>query len=132
MRFLSSLALVLLAAPLSSQAALDTSAPLVCAIVDVFDCSGDQCIEVESEAVGVPDLVRVDPGAKTITALDPELESALSKLESLEVEEGKLVARALAADRSLVLAIDQASGDATLTVSDVKLTLVSYGECGKG
>ena len=42
------------------------------------------------------------------------------------------MARALAADRSLVLAIDQASGDATLTVSDVKLTLVSYGECGKG
>ena len=47
------------------------------------------------------------------------------------VEEGKLVARALSGDRSMVLAVDQATGDAILTVSDLKLTLVAYGECGK-
>ena len=31
----------------------------------------------------------------------------------------------------MVLAVDQATGDAILTVSDLKLTLVAYGECGK-
>jgi hypothetical protein len=131
MRVLVILGLVLVAAPGSSRAALDASSPVVCAIVDVFDCSGEKCVEVDSQTVGVPDLVRVDAAAKTIGALDPELEGSHSKLESVGVEEGKLVARALAGDRSMVLAVDQATGDAILTVSDLKLTLVGYGECGK-
>ena len=131
MRALVVLGLALVAAPISSRAALDASSPIVCAMVNVFDCSGEKCFEVDSQTVGVPDLVRVDTAAKTIGALDPELEGTLTKLDSVAVEEGKLVARALAGDRSMVLAVDQATGDAILTVSDVKLTLVGYGECGK-
>ncbi len=132
MRVLVVLGLALVAGPISSQAALDASSPIVCAMVDVFDCSGEKCFEVDSQTVGVPDLVRVDAAAKTIGALDPELEGSQAKLESVGVEEGKLVARALSGDRSMVLAVDQATGDAIFTVSDFKLTLVAYGECGKG
>ena len=89
MRVLVVLGLALVAGPISSHAALDASSPIVCAMVDVFDCSGEKCFEVDSQTVGVPDLVRVDAAAKTIGALDPELEGSLTKLDSLGVEEGK-------------------------------------------
>lgn len=125
------LGLVLVTGALSSRAALDTSSPILCAMVDVFDCSVKECVEVESQTVGVADLLRVDATAKTISALDLELGGAVSQLDSVGVEEGKLVARAHAGDRSMVLAVDQATGDAMLTVSDVKLTLVGYGACAK-
>jgi hypothetical protein len=100
-------------------------------MVDVFDCSEKECFEVDSQTVGVPHLLRVDATAKTISALDLELADSVSNLDSVGVEEGKLVARALSGDRSMVLAVDQATGDAMLTVSDPKLTLVGYGECVK-
>jgi hypothetical protein len=41
------------------------------------------------------------------------------------------VVRATSGDRALVLVIEKDSGDATMTVSDPKLTLVAYGECAR-
>lgn len=104
---------------------------LLCAIVDVFDCSGAECTEVTSEAVGVPDLVRLDPAGKSMTALDAEFDGAATKLESMTEDGGKTTARAREGDRSLVLVVEGDSGDAMLTVSDGKLVLVGYGECSR-
>ena len=102
---------------------------LMCAIVDVFDCSEKECTEVTSEAVGVPDLVRLDPTGKSMTALDREFEGSATTLESMTKDGGKTTARAREGDRSLVLVVEDESGDAVLTVSDGKVTLVGYGEC---
>ena len=107
------------------------TSPLVCAIVDVFDCSNKECSEVTSEAVGVPDLVRLDQAAKSMTALDAEFAGSMTKLDSLTKDGGKTTARAHEGDRGLVLAIEDVSGDAILTVSDGKLVLVGYGECSE-
>lgn len=102
---------------------------LTCAIVDVFDCSSNECTEVTAEAVGVPVLLRVDTAGKSMTALDLELAGKTTKLDSVSKEEHKTTARAHEEDRNLVLAIEDASGDAILTVSDNKMVLVGYGEC---
>ena len=107
------------------------AAPLMCAIVDVFDCSGKECTEVTSEAVGVPDLVRLDTDGKSMTALDAEFEGRATKLESVTKEGQKTTARAREGDRSLVLVVEGESGDAVLTVSDGKMVLVGYGECSQ-
>ena len=123
------IALALLATP---TAAGNAPAPrLLCAIVDVYDCSGGECVEVESEVVGVPDLVRFDGRAKTMTALDPEFSGLATTLESMRNEGGKTTARAREGDRTLVLEVEDESGDAMLTVSDGKVVLVGYGECGR-
>jgi hypothetical protein len=116
---------------LATTASAGTPARLVCAIVDVFDCSGQECAEVESEAVGVPDLVRLDGGAKTMTALDAEFSGRDTALEAMTSEGGKTAARAREGGRSLVLVVEEQSGDAMLTVSDDKLVLVAYGECSE-
>jgi hypothetical protein len=103
----------------------------MCAIVDVFDCSGHECTEVTAEAVGVPDLIRVDPAGKSMTALDPELTGRATALESVSKDDHKTTARAKEGDRSLVLVVEDESGEAMLTVSDDKVTLVGYGKCSK-
>ena len=111
--------------------AVDLSAPIACGISDVFDCSATGCIGVEADAVGVPDLMRLDPDSKTLTALDTELERAASMLESLSLENGKIAARTHDGDRTLVLVIDEKTGEAMLTVTDLHLALVAYGACAK-
>ena len=97
----------------------------------MYDCSGGECVDVASEVVGVPDLARFDASGKTMTALDAEFAGRTTKLESMSDEGGKTVARAREGDRSLVLEVEDESGDATLTVSDSKLVLVAYGECSR-
>ena len=100
MRALLVLGLALVAAPLSSRAALDASAPIVCAMVNVFDCSGENASRWIPRRSAFPISFASTRAAKTIGALDPELEGTLTKLDSVAVEEGKLVARALAGDRA--------------------------------
>lgn len=107
----------------------DATEPLVCSIVDVFDCSGTECIAVESETVGVPELMQLDPRQKTLTALDTEFNHHTATLDAMTVENGNTSARAHEGDRSLTIAVEGKSGDAMLAVSDNKLVLVAYGEC---
>jgi hypothetical protein len=128
MRHLALLALLACAAP---ALAAEAGPPLVCGLADVFDCSTSECSEVEAEAVGVPNLVRVDPARKMLTALDPELDHAANRLESATSEGDRTVLRARSGDRTLVLVIERTSGDAMMTVSDPKLTLVAFGECAR-
>jgi len=113
----------------ASAADLDTKGPLYCALVDVYDCSPGECAEIESESVALPDVLRIDPAKKTATALDQEFEGASSPLDSVELVAGKIVARGQQVDRLLVVSIDVAGGDAIVTVTDPKTTLVAYAEC---
>jgi hypothetical protein len=109
--------------------ALDAKGPLLCALVDVYDCSPGDCTEVESESVAVPDVLRIDPEKKTASALDVEFEGASSPLDTVTTEGGKIVARGKQRERALVVSIEVATGDGTVTVTDPKTTLVIYAEC---
>jgi len=129
MRRLLLLLPVLLPVAAAPAAAPAGSGSLLCAIVDVYDCSESTCTETTSEAVGVPDLIRVDADKKLVVALDPEFGGASSPIESEKRESASTTVRAHQGDRSLVLVADDQSGDATLTVTDLKLTIVAYGEC---
>jgi len=104
---------------------------LLCAIVDVFDCSEKECAEVTSEAVGVPDLMRLDITGKSLMAIDPEFAGRAAKLESVSKDNHKTTARAHDGERTLVLVVDDESGFAELTVSDPKMVLVGFGECSR-
>jgi hypothetical protein len=116
-------------ASLATTAGAAHASKLMCAIVDVFDCSGKECIEVTSESVGVPDMVRLDTAEKSMKALDAEFGGSETSLESVSDDGKKTTAKAHQGDRSLVFGIDNQSGYAVLTVSDDKVTLVAYGEC---
>ena len=119
------------AGPARGALDLNLSGPILCAVTDVYDCSGKECSEVESEVVGVPDLLRLDPGSKALTALDVELAGAGSALESVAIENGSIAARAREGDRALVLSIDPKTGEAIVTVTDLGLALIAYGACAQ-
>lgn len=119
------------AGPARAALDLNLSGPILCAVTDVYDCSAEECSEVESDVVGVPDLVRLDPAGKTLAALDIELAGAASSLESVAIENGSIAARAREGDRALVLSIDPKTGEAILTVSDLGLALIGYGACAQ-
>jgi hypothetical protein len=129
MRRLLFLLPVLLPVAAPSGAVPAVSGSLVCALVDVYDCSESACTETTSEAVGVPDLIRVDRDKKVVVALDPEFGGASSPIESEKREGANTTVRVHDGDRTLVLVADDQSGDATLTVTGLKLTIVAYGEC---
>lgn len=120
---------IALAATASAAPPLDTKKSLYCALVDVYDCSPGECAEIKSESVGLPDVLRMDAKKKTVTALDQEFEGATSPLDSIESRDGKIVVRSTQVDRLLVVTIDVVGGDAIVTVTDPKTTLVAYAEC---
>lgn len=129
MRRIALLTLLLSLLPGARVEALDAQGPVLCALVDVYDCSTDECREVSSEAVAVPDLLRLDPEKKTATALDIEFEGVSSPLDAMAVENGRVVARGSFGERVLLVGIEADSGDAIVTFADPKTTLVMFAEC---
>jgi hypothetical protein len=79
----------------------------------------------------VPDLMRVDPSAKTIRALDVDLRDQSAAIESVQVLEGRLVLSGNDDDagRGWTLAIQQDTGDSVLSVTDATTGLMVFGEC---
>jgi hypothetical protein len=128
---LSPLVLTLgIASAAASEGQLDGTQPLLCASADAFDCSGETCLETTPEGLSVPDLMRVDPNAKTITALDIEQRELRSPIGSVQVMDGRLVLSGNdGAGRGWTLAIQQGTGDSVLTVNDATTGLIVFGEC---
>jgi hypothetical protein len=116
-----------------AQSAFDGKQPLICATSEVYDCSGEgECVETSSEGLAVPDLMRVDPAAKTIRALDVEQRDSSSPIGSVQVLEGRLVLSGNDGEgRGWTLAIRQDTGDSVLSVTDATTGLVVYGECAQ-
>jgi hypothetical protein len=110
---------------------LDGTKPLLCVSSDAFDCSADKdCIETSPEGLSVPDMMRVDPSAKTISALDVGQRDQSSAIGSVQVVEGRLVLSGNDGEgRGWTLAIQQDTGDSVLSVTDATTGLVVYGEC---
>jgi hypothetical protein len=116
-----------------AQGPFDGKQPLVCVASEVYDCSGEgDCVETSSEGLAVPDLMRVDPVAKTIRALDVELRDSSSPIGTVEVLEGRLVLSGNDGEgRGWTLAIRQDTGDSVLSLTDATTGLIVYGECAQ-
>lgn len=109
----------------------DGTKPILCASSEAFDCSGDKdCVETTPEGLSVPDLMRVDPSAKTISALDVGLRDRSSAIGSVQVVESRLVLSGNDGEgRGWTLSIQQDTGDSVLSVTDATTGLIVYGEC---
>jgi hypothetical protein len=114
-----------------AEGLLDGTKPLLCVSSEVFDCSGDTtCVEASAEGLNIPDLMRVDPSAKTISALDLEQRDQSSPIESVQVEEARLAFSGNDDQgRGWTLAIARDTGDSVLAVNDATTGLLVFGEC---
>jgi hypothetical protein len=134
LRFLGVMTLLLgTASQADAQGPFDGKQPLICGASEAYDCSGEgACVETSTEGLAVPDLMRVDPGAKTIRALDAEQRDSSSPIGSVQVLEGRLVLSGNDGEgRGWTLAIRQDTGDSVLSVTDATTGLIVYGECAQ-
>ena len=82
------------------------------------------------QGLDIPDLMRVDPAAKTITALDVGRRGESSEIASVQVSDGRLVLSGTGGEgRGWTFAIQRDTGDSVLTVNDASTALMIFGEC---
>jgi hypothetical protein len=120
-----------LSAAARADGLFDGTKPLLCVSSEAFDCSGGaSCVETTPESLNVPDLMQLDPGAKTLRALDIEQRGQSSAIGSVQVSEGRLVVSGKPEEgRAWTLAIQQDTGDSVLSVNDSATGLIVFGEC---
>ena len=66
-------AFIILFFPAQAFAEIDGKSALICAFIDVNDCTeGGGCSVGDNESLGLPDFIRIDFAKKEITARDEE------------------------------------------------------------
>ena len=121
--------LVLISLPLLAAPALaadfDGSKPLLCATQAAVDCSrGDDCASGLPEDVGAPTFMRIDLAKKAVigpkTTSDILLQDKSGKQLLLQGREGGF---------GWTIAVDQQSGELTVSLTNRNGAYVLYGAC---
>jgi len=99
-----------------------------CALSQGLEClPGEGCQEWTMEDLSLPRFVRVDLKARTMTSLDKEFPRS-TKIVSVESLEGMTVLHGTE-QRGWSMAIDDNSGDFTLSASGSGVAFVVFGSC---
>jgi hypothetical protein len=119
------LALALLA---GAHEAVAARGPLTCALNKVIACSPDSgCDESSAQDAALPRFVRLDIAAKKLVSLDKEVNrtssiSTIEQLSGLTVMHGTDL-------RGWTLALDEETGDITLSAAGPSEGFVVFGSC---
>lgn len=99
-----------------------------CALNKAIECVPDEaCVEWTMRAMALPRFVRIDLKAKTITSLDKEI-SRNSKISSVERRDGLIILHGTE-ERGWSMALDESSGDFTLSASGENEGFIVFGSC---
>jgi len=121
---------LLLLIPATAPAAdFDGSQPLICALKDNFECGPDGCERVRSEAINLPQFLRLNFKEKQITTIHEGVQGRNTRIENADTRNGKMFLRGLENDRvwSLVIAVD--SGRMVLSIAGDEAGFVIFGAC---
>jgi hypothetical protein len=107
----------------------DGSKPLVCAMINAFECSPDiGCEGGNPESNGLSRFLRVDFGKQVIHTTRHQ-EAGTSKIEKVERAEGVMLLSGTQNGRKWSLALTEATGYMVLTVAGDQLAFVVFGVC---
>jgi hypothetical protein len=122
--------LFLLLAPSSAPAAdFDGSKSLICALKDDYECSPDGCERVTSEAINLPQFLRLNFKDKQITTVREGVQARTTRMEKVDSLGGNLFLQGLENNLAWNLVIDQAAGKMVLTVAGDQVGFVVFGAC---
>ncbi len=122
--------LLALLVPVPAPAAdFDGSKPLICALKDNFECGPDGCERVTSEAINLPEFLRVNFKEKQITTIREGAQVRTTRIENADTRNGKMFLRGLEDDLVWSLVIDGASGKMVLSISGDEVGFVIFGAC---
>ena len=107
----------------------DGSKPLVCAMIQAFECGPDSgCESGTPESNGLARFLRVDVGKKEVRTTK-ESQQRVSKIEKVDHGEGVLILSGTQNGRGWNLTINESTGYMVLTVAGDQVAFVVFGAC---
>jgi hypothetical protein len=124
------LVFLLLLTPITVPASdFDGIKPLICALKDDFECGPDGCERVTSEAINLPQFLRLNFKEKQITTVREGVQARTTKMERAESLESSLFVQGLENNLAWSLVIDKAAGKMVMTIAGDQVGFVVFGAC---
>jgi hypothetical protein len=107
----------------------DGSKPLVCAMIEAFECDpAAGCEGGSPESNGLSRFLRVDVGKKEVRTTRQSQERT-SKIERMDHAEGMLLLSGTQSGRGWTLTINESTGYMVLSVTGDQVAFVVFGAC---
>jgi len=111
-------------------AGFDGTAPLICAVIEAFECNLEQdCNEGNLEQMNIPQFIRIDVANKIISIPEGVGEKRESTIKSFEIDNGTLIMQGVQNGRGWSIAIAEDTGKMTATASSGVGGFVIFGAC---
>lgn len=112
------------------SAGFDGSSPLLCAVIDVLECSADgNCERGSAESVNIPQFVKIDFAEKKITEAVASEQKKSTAIKNLENIDGKLIMQGVEKGRAWSIIISEETGKMSVAVSEDRFGFVIFGAC---
>jgi hypothetical protein len=116
--------------PALAAAAYDGSVPLLCAVIEVFDCQpGGDCQRGTAESVNLPQFVKVDVAEKTLSTPEQGERKSVTPITHVERVDGNMILQGVEGSRAWSMVIAKETGKISATVSDHQVGFVVFGAC---
>ncbi len=111
-------------------AAYDGSVPLLCAVIEVFDCqvAGD-CQRGTADSVNLPQFLKIDVNAKTLSTTEEGEGKRVTPIKNFERVEGHMILQGAEGGRAWSMVIATETGKVSASVSDNQVGFVVFGAC---
>ena len=111
----------------TSAAPLDGSAPMLCALSSVIECSrrGD-CERSDPDEAGIPPIIRVEVPQRRLSSMDG---TRTSPITNVQRNNGKLMIQGMQNERVWGAVIDESSGRMSATSGEADGAFVLIGTC---
>jgi hypothetical protein len=116
--------------PALAEAAYDGSVPLLCAVIEVFDCqAGGDCQHGMAESVNLPQFVKVNFAEKTLSTPEQGERTSVTAMTRIDSVDGNMILQGVEGSRAWSMVITKETGKMTATVSDQQVGFVVFGAC---
>ena len=129
MTLISGIALLSASAAMAA-AALDGSAPVLCAVTGTVSCDAQgDCLEGPAEAVNLPVFLKIDVQNKVAQSVWVGGEQRTSEILSMRKEDGSLVLLGVDQGAGWSMTIGESDGQSILSVSSAGVGYIAFGAC---
>ena len=106
----------------------DGSKSLICATVDARDCvMGSECFSGHAREVGAPPFLRIDFDKKVVAGTE-----RTSPITSIDTTEDQVLLQGQEVGYGWTLALDQATGEFSASLTNREGTFLLFGNCTPG
>lgn len=110
----------------------DGSDPLLCAVVQVFECEANgECNPVSIETAVLPRFINVNFEKQEISATEESGITDVSAIRNFERIDGRLILQGAENGRGWTIVVLEETGNMSATVSDEDVGFVLFGACRK-